>query len=461
VPEEETATETAVPEETATEAPVESPTEAPAETATSVPDEPEEIAQSVELPATLEVNNTTYVFNQIDVDIDIQTLVQVQVIEVQGVELTIYSRQQVQGIAPELYCVNPEGEVVGEYVLAAGAEPTPPAELPGTVSVNNTIYIFNEVEIDIDITVLIQVQVIVVNNVELTVYEEPNVPGRPPRIIVVSPDGEVAGQYVDVTYVVTYQDTTAAATAIPSNQCTGSAGPINDAGLPAYLPNRIQWGGIAYTFEGTQPANEAGNLTRLGCIGPFEVVRADAEPRSQLLYLRVTSDGQASQTLYRFEAATTFVVEVGPSGNPRTIQIEEDEEGQYLLRQTWLPYIYGSQTVILFAEDPADPSPGVFFAVNVGSSVVGEVIGEYRVPGEPTEPSEAMVTAAEEVGLNPDLTIAGQRYLLVNIYRPVGTTGDGFVTLFATVSESEGVSSFLLGRDKRRTELFIYDRVTE
>jgi hypothetical protein len=461
VPEEETASETAVPEETATVADeAESPTEAPAETATSVPREPEEIAQSVDLPATLEVNNTTYVFNQINVDIDIETLVQVEVIEVQGVELTIYARQQVQGVAPELFCVNPDGEVVGQYVLAAGAQPEPPAELPDTISIENNVYIFNEVEIDIDINVLIQIQVIIINNIELTVYEEPNVPGRPPRIFVVGPNGEVAGQYVEVIYVVTYQDTTAAATAIPSNQCSGPIGPINDAGLPAYLPNRIQWGGVAYTFEGTQPAGEAGNLTRLGCIGPFEVVSSDAEPRSQLLYLRVTSDGQASQLVYRFEAATTFVVEVGPSGNPRTIQIDEDEEGQYRLRQTWLPYIYGSQTVILFAEDPEDSSPDVFFAVNVGSSVVGDSIGEYRVPGEQTEPSEAMVTAAEEAGLNPDLTVAGQRYLLVNIYRPIGTTEDGFVTLFAVRGESEGVSSFLLGRDKRRTELFIYDRVT-
>jgi hypothetical protein len=65
-----------------------------------------------------------------------------------------------------------------------------------------------------------------------------------------------------------------------------------------------------------------------------------------------------------------------------------------------------------------------------------------------------MVEAAEAAGLNPDLTINGQRYLLVAIYEPVGTTTNGFLTLFA--ADQDGVSQILLGRDKRETGLFIY-----
>ena len=91
--------------------------------------------------------------------------------------------------------------------------------------------------------------------------------------------------------------------------------------------------------------------------------------------------------------------------------------------------------------------------------MVGEVVGEYRLPGETNDPSEEMVARAEEVGINPDLTINGQRYLLVNVYAPAGTTTNGFVTLFsAGPTESEGTSDILLGRDKRRLELFIYER---
>jgi hypothetical protein len=125
-----------------------------------------------------------------------------------------------------------------------------------------------------------------------------------------------------------------------------------------------------------------------------------------------------------------------------------------MLLATWQPLMFSSTTVILFVEDPENANPEVIYAVNVRNTVIGEVIGEYRLPGETNEPSDEIVAAAEEVELNPDLTIRGQRYLLVNIYRPVGTTSDGFVTLFGV--QQEGTGGTLLGRDKRRLELFIY-----
>ena len=65
-----------------------------------------------------------------------------------------------------------------------------------------------------------------------------------------------------------------------------------------------------------------------------------------------------------------------------------------------------------------------------------------------------MAAAAEQVGLNPDLTIDGQRYLLVNIYTPVGTTRNGFMTLFAT---STGAPEMVLGRDQRQPDLLVFD----
>ncbi len=114
--------------------------------------------------------------------------------------------------------------------------------------------------------------------------------------------------------------------------------------------------------------------------------------------------------------------------------------------------------MILFVEDPENPAPGVIFAVNVSNSVVGEVIGEYRPPGESNEPSQEMVAAAEDAGINPDLTINGQVYLLDAIYEPAGTTTNGFVTLFSSGPEQD--AAFLLGRDKRRLELFIYEALS-
>ena len=49
----------------------------------------------------------------------------------------------------------------------------------------------------------------------------------------------------------------------------------------------------------------------------------------------------------------------------------------------------------------------------------------------------------------------GQRYLLSNVYLPVGTTTNGFVTLYAANGDVN--ADRLLGRDLRRLELFIYN----
>ena len=66
-----------------------------------------------------------------------------------------------------------------------------------------------------------------------------------------------------------------------------------------------------------------------------------------------------------------------------------------------------------------------------------------------------MTAAAEEAGLNPDLTINGLLYVLVDMYTPSGTTGNGFMTLFATTTEE--TPEVLLGRDQRQEdELFIF-----
>ncbi len=86
---------------------------------------------------------------------------------------------------------------------------------------------------------------------------------------------------------------------------------------------------------------------------------------------------------------------------------------------------------------------------------MGGVVGEYRQVEQNDVPSEEIVTAAESAGINPDLTVEGRRYLLVNIFTPVGTTTNGFVTLFSAAGEGEAET--LLGRDKRRLELFVYD----
>ncbi|MGI8482736.1 MAG: hypothetical protein ACR2OU_00550, partial [Thermomicrobiales bacterium] len=142
------------------------------------------------------------------------------------------------------------------------------------------------------------------------------------------------------------------------------------------------------------------------------------------------------------------------TGRPAVISAGDQPDEQYQLQQTWQPAIHASTTVILFAADLKETAPTTYYAVNVHNTVVGEVIGEYQLQQGAAKPSDVMVTAAGQAEMNPDLTVAGRHYLLVNVYRPVGTTTNGFVTLFA--ANQEGHPVLLLGRDKRRPELFIY-----
>lgn len=433
-------------------------------------------AEAAGLPAQIAVEHTSYVFSQVAVDVNVKTLVQVSVISLQGGEVTVYASQNVQGVAPQLYCVRKGGQVVGLYVPIAATQPAPPPSLPAVVIVPGATYVFNQVDVNVNVQTLVQVQVIVVQNVQVTIFADPDVHGVPPRLYAVLPGGQVVGQYVDAALlpaavqahpVPTVQlqppavvptllpnvPPPAAVTAIPAAQCPGEPGPINAQGVPTHLPNRVQLSGIAYSFVRVDDAGKVGKLTRIGCIEAFEALSTNQANRSNVIYLRSTRLG-ASQQLYRFEAAVTFQVRIEVTGRPAVISAGDQPDEQYQLQQTWQPVIHASTTVILFAADPKAASSSTYYAVNVHNTVVGEVIGEYQLQQGAAKPSDAMVTAAGQAEMNPDLTIDGRQYLLVNVYRPVGTTTNGFVTLFA--ANQEGHPVLLLGRDKRRPELFIY-----
>ena len=174
--------------------------------------------------------------------------------------------------------------------------------------------------------------------------------------------------------------------------------------------------------------------------------QADVE---EVLYLRTTG-ADADDQVYRFEAAPTFEIEFQVTERPQVVTTGDQ---RYRVEQVWQPSVYSSTSVILFVQDPADPAPEVIYGLDVSDTVVGDAIGEYRLPDDSATPEE-MTAAAEEAGLNPDLTINGLLYVLVDIYTPSGTTSNGFMTLFATTTE--GTPEVLLGRDQRQDELLIF-----
>jgi hypothetical protein len=130
------------------------------------------------------------------------------------------------------------------------------------------------------------------------------------------------------------------------------------------------------------------------------------------------------------------------------------DDQRYRLDDVWQPSTYSSTSVILYVQDPTDPAPTTIYSLTVATTVVGDAIGEYRRTTEPAQPSPELTTAAETAGLNLDLTLNGQTYNLVDIYRPAGTTSDGFITLFATTPEEP--PEVLLARDQREANLLIF-----
>ena len=230
--------------------------------------------------------------------------------------------------------------------------------------------------------------------------------------------------------------------------CQGDPGEIDADGLPARLPSRIQLSGIAYSFAGQEEITNDIRLRRIGCVGPFEAAQAQGTGDGQVVYLRL---GRTAQTLYRYEATASFAVDFTLEGDARVITSGDQ---RYVLGETWQRSIYSSVTMIVFAQNPGDPDPVRVFAVPVDGDVIAEYVPEG---GDVVEVPAELQARAEEMEINPDLVLAGgRRYLLVNLWSPVGTTTNGWVTLYS--SAGEGIADTLLATDPRSLDLFVYRR---
>jgi hypothetical protein len=234
---------------------------------------------------------------------------------------------------------------------------------------------------------------------------------------------------------------------VQQRHCQGDPGPISANGLPERLPFRIQLSGIAYGFVGTEQTTGDLRLRRIGCVGPFEAVQAEGAG-GRVVYLRTD---RAAQTIYRYEAGTSFAVDFVVGGDPRVITAEDQ---RYVLDETWQRSIYSSVTVIVYAQEANAIDPPRVFAVQVDGDVIAEYVPEG---GDVVEASPELRARAEEVNINPDLVLGGgRRYLLVNLWSPLGTTTNGWVTVYSP----EGVvgAETLLATDPRSLDLFVYRR---
>ncbi len=298
-------TETSSPSATATAVPP-TVTSAPTRTASvtaaaSTPTVIDEVAED-DLPASIELGGTTYLFETVDTEVDVSELIQLDDV-LPGEEFQVYAGQDQSTGTPKLYIVGEDG-VVGRYQLAAATNPTPPAPLPTTVTVDDVIYVFNEVEEEVDTRLLQPVGLVKGQGEGILVYTERGDPAVRTRVFAVARDSGVAGQYVLATLV---QGRVLSPAATPATAATPE--PENVVTAPrcgtstddtTFVPTTIVNNGIEYSLVAVESSDAAGNLTPIGCVGPYEVAETDAADRSEVLYLRI---GGADDQVFRYEAS--------------------------------------------------------------------------------------------------------------------------------------------------------------
>ena len=243
----------------------------------------------------------------------------------------------------------------------------------------------------------------------------------------------------------------AQATAPPA-PCSGPIGQYAADGYPELMPRQIQLSGVAYRSTGFADPSSVGTLTVIGCVGGFNVVVSDQLDRASTLFLQVPSAAAANgqETLFRFDVAVTFTVR---AESPRQPVLITNGTASYTASASWVRSSYSSVTVVLYVPSLDNPTPDLIYALRVD----GGIIGAYAVATSgDVVANDSAAAAGAPAGLNADLTVAGQRYVLTAVWTAAGSTTNGFVTLYADQTNPD--STRLLGLDPRDPGLLIFER---
>lgn len=234
--------------------------------------------------------------------------------------------------------------------------------------------------------------------------------------------------------------------------CAGVTGGVDDNGVPDRLPRNLQYGGEAYRYTGKIAFADAGEVTATGCVGAF-VLYLPADAGDTHIYLGLMND-DAQLFAYERAASLTVGTQSQEDQQPRSLNLEARDDTpavRYRAADPWQPSIYSSLSLEIYVADPEAGLPDRFYGYSVGN----DVFGEYVLEGDAEAAPQEVVDRAESLGVHATLTIDGQRYMLVALWTPFGTTTNGWLTLYGVDGDTS--PSRLVGLDPRREDLPVFN----
>jgi hypothetical protein len=212
----------------------------------------------------------------------------------------------------------------------------------------------------------------------------------------------------------------------------------------------VQYAGAGYRYSGTVARADVGELTAVGCAGPF-IISTLANDQSAIFL----SFGGAQEQLFQFERTESFTVRSQVSEQPRTIQTTATDDQPavtYRASGQLVPSVYSSVSLILYVEDAEAVAPDRILGYAVGSDLFGVYVPEGAGEAAPQEVRDR----AEAAGVHAELRLSGQRYILTSLWTPFGTTSNGWLTLYGP--EGDAAPNELVGIDPRQQHVTLFEQ---
>lgn len=276
---------------------------------------------------------------------------------------------------------------------------------------------------------------------------EPTPTPRPPRPtptpVVYQPPASVATASVQVASTPAVQPT--------ALQCAGVIGQMDNDGVPDRLPRQVQYAGQSYVFTGPVSSEGLGDTREISCVGPFVVIQVEG---SDTLYLGVQN---ATETLYAFERTAAFTVQsqTYDTQTPNRLAMPDTDSGPgatYRATEPMEPVSYSSLSLVLYVSD-ADAATHDRI---LGFSVANDAFGEFVPEGQAEQAGQEVIDKAAQYDIPSQFVIGSQRYVLVALWTPLGTTTNGWLTLYGV--DGEAAPDQLIGLDPRNTGLLVFNR---